>query len=244
VGTYVSVAGNTTRDRSCAECVDGFSDTENQKECQAWATCEAPSEYETEAPSNEQDRQCAACPGSSTTDEDNQTECGNPAFQMVAGQVAMEAENYTDLDQRGVAAGWVEFADEAISDGLGMAIGTDADNLFWIEDPAATAPRLHYRVNFTSTGTFYLFIRGDSGTASGASDSCFGGIDDVLTEMYTYNTAMNIWGWQSQPIEVTATGIHTITLLAREDGFRADKLVVREENTAPSGSGPEESAFE
>lgn len=243
VGTYVSVAGNTTRDRSCTECVDGFSDTENQKECQAWATCEAPSEYETDTPSNERDRQCDLCPGSTVTSEDNQTECSDPAFQMVDGEVVIEAENYTDLDDRGEAAGWTELADAAISGGLGMVIGTEASG-FWTDDPAANAPRLDYRVNFTSTGTFYLFIRGDSGAAAGASDSCFGGLDDVATDIYLYNTATNVWGWQRQPIDVTAAGIHTVSVFAREDGFRVDKLVVRTEDTAPTDNGPDESAFE
>jgi hypothetical protein len=162
---------------------------------------------------------------------------------MIDGEVVIEAENHTDLDNRGSTAEWTELADESISEGLGMVIGPE-EGLFWTDAPETSAPRLDYRVNFATSGTFYLFIRGDSGATAGGSDSCYAGLDDVVTASYVFNTATAVWGWQRQPIEVSASGIHTVTVFAREDGFRVDKLVIRANDTAPSGGGPAESPFE
>jgi hypothetical protein len=40
---------------------------------------------------------------------------------------------------------------------------------------------------------------------------------------------------------VGGTGIKTVSVWAREDGFHMDKIVVNKSSTAPSGNGPSES---
>jgi hypothetical protein len=185
----------------------------------------------------------ANTPCSDTVTPEGQTDCSGPVFQMVDGQVVIEAENYRSTDPRNSGSEWTEFADDAISGGRGMVIGTEAV-LFWLEDPAATAPRLDYRVNFTSAGTFHLFIRGAAGGAPTSSDSCYGGLDGIATDGYLYSSDANVWGWLGQPIEVTATGVHTVTIFAREDDFRVDKLIVSTADTLPSGNGPDESVLQ
>ena len=62
------------------------------------------------------------------------------------------------------------------------------------------------------------------------------------------NTA---WVWKSQTLDgmaptlvISTAGLHTIHLWMREDGMRADKILLRtsSSSTAPSGTGPSESS--
>jgi hypothetical protein len=240
-GTRIDSPGSSLEDRSCEACASGsFSSEANLGVCTPWKTCEAPAQLQSEVPSAESDRQCDACAEFTATAEDNATECIALAFQMADDQVAIEAEHYTALDNRGNDASWTEIAVSAISNGYGLQIGPEA-GAFWTNDPANEAPRLDYKVNFTRAGSFTLFIRGDAGEGQGGSDSCFAGLDGVLTPSYVFSSTPDDWGWQGQALDVATPGVHIVTVYAREDGFRVDKLVILAESTAPTGNGPAES---
>lgn len=111
-----------------------------------------------------------------------------------------------------------------------------------------TSPRLDFRVNFVKTGTHHVWIRGIG--ANGGDDSIHAGLDGAAStssdRISSFGTA---WTWSkstmdgvSATISVPSTGVHTINLWMREDGFVVDKLVLTTSSSyVPSGTGPTES---
>jgi hypothetical protein len=99
-----------------------------------------------------------------------------------------------------------------------------------------TAPRADYLVNFTKSGTHYLWVRayktGDS------DDSVHGGFNNAgaidAKEISNFNP-VNSWAWSSTrldsgapraTINVPSTGLHTVNLYMREDGTRIDRIIL------------------
>jgi glucose/arabinose dehydrogenase len=111
-----------------------------------------------------------------------------------------------------------------------------------------TSPRLDFRVSFVKTGTHYVWIRGIG--ASGNDDSCHAGIDGSpvasADRISSFGTG---WTWSKSTMDgvvatvnVATTGLHTINIWMREDGFAIDKLVLTTSSSfVPSGTGPAES---
>lgn len=245
-GTYVATAGSSTTDRVCTACASGtFSTVQNAASCTTWSTCAAPNYYLTNTPSATRDRQCATCTPPEVTSADNQTTCHVPAYQMNGGTVVMEAENYTVYDQNTSQHTWNSVAIGGISGGTAMQLLPDVEYQ-WSDVNAvpAFAPLLRYNINFTTTGTFYVFIRGDDVDGVNDDNSCWGGIDNVpITNYFGFAASANAWGWVSQQVTVSTTGLHTFTVWGREDGFRFDKIVISTSPTAPSGNGPAQSTY-
>jgi glucose/arabinose dehydrogenase len=110
------------------------------------------------------------------------------------------------------------------------------------------SPRLDFKVSFAKTGTHYIWIRGIG--ASGNDDSVHAGLDGAAS---TSSDRISSFGtgftWSkatmdgvSATISVPSTGVHTINLWMREDGFVVDKIVVTTSSSyVPSGTGPAES---
>jgi hypothetical protein len=116
---------------------------------------------------------------------------------------------------------------------------------------ASISPRLDYVINFTKTGTHYVWVRGIGPSGAGSDDSCHVGLDGVETvsaeRISTFGTA---WTWSNMTmnpspatINVTTTGPHTVNVWMREDGFGFDKLVLTTNSAypAPTGNGPAQS---
>lgn len=163
---------------------------------------------------------------------------------MSSGTVVMEAENYTLYDQNGSSHYWSAVSVGGISGGTGMQLLADFEYTW---TPAATArdfaPLLSYDINFTSTGTFNVYIRGDDYNGVDDDNSCWAGIDGTPNGThFAFVTSSNTWIWVSQQITVSTTGVHTFTVWGREDAFRFDKIVITT-GSAPTGNGPAESAF-
>jgi len=165
-------------------------------------------------------------------------------FQMSGGVASIEGEHFFASSVAGVTTGdsWTQLAATQASGGQCMTVGPD-NGSFWTSNVTTTSPRLDFMVNFTTTGTFFLHIRGDA--SDGAADSCWGGRDGVqLTTLFDFAETANTWGWQSVSLGSVPAGIHTINVWAREDGFRLDKLVISTSSTLPTGAGPAESALQ
>jgi Gylcosyl hydrolase family 115 C-terminal domain len=161
---------------------------------------------------------------------------------MQDGVVAFEAEHPHSTDGRGAVETWSMLSVSGISGDACMEIAPDNDSE-WAADPETTAPRLNYGVYFEDTGVFYIYIRGDAGDGVvGYSDSCFAGLDGKVTGVYDFTNEGNVWGWKGQIVTVNTPGFHVINLFAREDAFRADKVVITKSTTAPTGNGPTENA--
>lgn len=93
-----------------------------------------------------------------------------------------------------------------------------------------TGPELSCTINFTTTGTYYVWLRGYALNAAG--DSLYLALDDQPVMTMT-GFAPNQWTWTSQQISgaatgtagvatinVTEPGFHTLHIWQREDGLR------------------------
>jgi hypothetical protein len=104
---------------------------------------------------------------------------------------------------------------------------------------------MDYRVNFRRTGTHYVWVRGIG--ASGNDDSCHVGLDGAAVSTADKITGFTTnWGWSRATadgpvatLNVTNTGIHTVNVWMREDGFVIDKIAISTNSTyTPTGLGP------
>jgi hypothetical protein len=246
-GRYVQTAGSSTSNRMCSACASGtFSTTQNASSCTSWSTCSAPSYYMSSAGSSTANRQCSACTPPEQTNQDNLTLCSVPSFQMSGGTVAFEAENYATTTSNGSSHTWSGTSVSGISGGTAIRVQPDT-GATWYDGIAAptAAPRLVYRVDFTTTGNFNVFIRGDDALGQDDGNSVWAGIDDVpisTTSYFSFPVSTGTWAWVSLSVNVSTTGIHTFTIWGREDGVKIDKIVITS-GAAPSGNGPAESPY-
>jgi hypothetical protein len=111
------------------------------------------------------------------------------------------------------------------------------------------SPRLDFKVNFVKTGTHYVWIRGKA--ASGSDDSCHAGLDGAALSTCDRMTGFGTgWTWSKSTMDgpvatfnVASTGLHTVNVWMREDGFEIDKIVLTvNSNYTPTGTGPAESS--
>jgi endoglucanase len=170
----------------------------------------------------------------------------NCEYQMASGQVVVEAEHYFAKSTTGVTTGDSWNLVSGVSQASGnqcMEVGPE-NNSMWTSNVSTTSPRLDFKVNFTTSGQFYVHIKADSTGGSGNADSCWVGVDGTTNASYVdIADAPNTYGWTTFNLGSIASGMKTINFWAREDGFRLDKLVISQSVTAPTGMGPAESTL-
>lgn len=184
------------------------------------------------------------CSGGLCTHPDNGS-CQLGPFQESGGQVSIEAEHFHTNVARGTDT-WSLASNASASGGQVMQCGPDNGtniNTGYV----TTASELRFQVLFTTTGTYNVWVRGIG--PNGDGDSCHAGIDGAgpasADRITGFGTAL---GWSRSTIDgpvatisVTSTGLHTISIWMREDGFVFDKLLLTTAGTTPSGAGPAES---
>lgn len=103
---------------------------------------------------------------------------------------------------------------------------------------ASTSPELRYRVAFPTAGLYYLWIRGYGG--NGNDDSIHAGLDNNPEEASVMTcqgwSQPFLWSWcktrstpaglQNATLYVATSGLHTVKLWMREDGFRVDQILL------------------
>jgi hypothetical protein len=109
-----------------------------------------------------------------------------------------------------------------------------------------TSPRLDYVVNFASTGTHYVWVRGNG--PSGTDDSCHAGLDGAEIATSDRISAFGAgWNWSRTTMDANAPatfvvatpGLHTVNLWMREDGLIVDRLLLTTSPAyIPAGAGP------
>lgn len=122
--------------------------------------------------------------------------------------------------------------------------GTDNSNAGF----SSASPRLDYQINFTKTGTHYVWVRGYGGTGN---DRVHVGLDGA--EVATADRIGDFgasFQWRNKDtanvvvtINVPSTGLHTVNVWMARDGFRFDKLLLTtnasyDPSTVNSGNGP------
>ena len=164
--------------------------------------------------------------------------------------LVMEAENFSTNTSQG-GHDWIPINDSAASEGVAMLATPDTGALN-ATNYSTESPRLDYDVDFVTTGTHYVWVRGFS--TNGTDNSVHIGLDgfDLTSSRRIDSFTSNVYDWTNQiiasgnlqvaTINVTTTGAHTINAWMREDGFRLDKVfVTTDPNFVPSGFGPGES---
>ena len=163
------------------------------------------------------------------------------------GLVSMEAEHY----QANVPVGnyaWMPVTNSGYSgSGALQILPNDGAN----PAIAGAGPRLDYQVQFTKTGTHYIWIRALSNSL--ASDSLYVGLDGATagaSDMSGLIVDGVTWTWTNlkrsgdvATVNVTSPGVHTVNVWMRESGIVLDKLVLSTSaGYVPTGKGPAESA--
>jgi hypothetical protein len=170
------------------------------------------------------------------------------AFQESGGQVVIEAEHFDAKTPRS-GKDWVFFTSKTGFSGDGYLRANPNTGTLINSGYVTTSPELAYNVDFTTTGLYYVWVRGSANSSS--DDSVHAGLDATATSSSDrMNGWTSSWSWRRTTLDgVVATvniltaGRHTIHLWMREDGLRVDKLLLRtnSSSTAPSGQGPAES---
>ncbi|HBE67633.1 MAG TPA: hypothetical protein DDW52_05735 [Planctomycetaceae bacterium] len=149
------------------------------------------------------------------------------------GVVQIEVEDFQNATVASNRS-WSTVAEAAASGGEAMFAGPD-DGLNVAQNYEQNSPRLDFNIDFTETGTHYVWVLGRAaGSTPGSSDSIHAGLDGAgpATARRIQNYGVD-FGWSSQiaggsraTLDVPSTGLHTLNLWMREDGFMADKVVL------------------
>ncbi|MDJ0662207.1 MAG: hypothetical protein QNJ42_22375 [Crocosphaera sp.] len=160
-----------------------------------------------------------------------------PRFQQsndAQGLVTIEAEQFHNTTSPDGVHQWVIMDDSSASEGQSVQALVD-DNTNYNTDYESFSPRLDYEINFTQTGTHYIWVLGKGGGSRvNNSDSVHAGLDgqgESTAERISKFTEN--YGWSNRTMEntratiqVTSTGVHTLNLWMREDGFVLDQIIL------------------
>ncbi|MBE9516067.1 MAG: serine hydrolase, partial [Proteobacteria bacterium] len=168
-----------------------------------------------------------------------------PFQQDGNGLVSIEAESYaaTSIGTGGHA--WQHDTTYTGYSGVDSMRALPEDRVNWDVDYAANSPGMDYQIDFTSTGTHYIWVRGLGPSTS--SDSLHIGLNSVeVAGGLNFKRFTNNWGWSNsggRTINIDSVGIHTLNIWMRESGMIFDKIVLTTDpNYIPTGNGPAESS--
>ena len=174
-----------------------------------------------------------------------------PPFVEQNGLVVMEGEHFHENIIRG-SKSWIPNADRPgyVAESA-MIVQPNNGGLTDI-NYATTSPEMQYQVLFTTTGTYYLWVRG--WTVDGEDNSLHMGLDNQAVasaaKISMPISGYGAWTWFnrhattniSATLVISTPGVHTINVWMREDGFRLDRLLLTTNaGFIPSGPGDAES---
>ena len=170
------------------------------------------------------------------------------AFDEQNGQVVFEAESFdANISRSGHT--WIELSSPSGFSGSSF-MGASPDSGSNINtDYDTNSPELQYTVNFTTAGTYYVWVRGIE--PGNSSDSLHVGINGTAPSSgYRLGSSFSGWSWENDTmnswvatIVVPNPGVHTINVWMREDGIGFDKMILTTDpGYTPSGTGPPESS--
>jgi len=186
---------------------------------------------------------------------------GCESVKAPAGNVQQGSNNMIVIEgESGTAVntGWV--VDNAVAGFTGTGYMQVPDNTETdVFDPGnldGNSPRVDYTINFTQTGTHFLWVRMYADTNQG-DDSAWFAFDDTNGNLaggqgaspYLDLDTNRSWDWMGQfdnesgriSFTVGTAGNHTISIYNGEDGVIIDKLVITTDaNFVPINDGPPE----
>jgi hypothetical protein len=170
------------------------------------------------------------------------------AFIESEGQVVMEAEHCTASQPgTGTAAGvtWQEISGTAGASGTVMQALPNSDPGI-NTDTQTNGPRLDFKIDFRTTGTYYVFVRMPA--TAGTDDSVNIGLDGTRLSSNLNNTS-GAFRWRTTTpstftLDIITPGVRTFNVWMREDGVMVDKILLTTNPTLPfsvNDLGPAES---
>ena len=167
--------------------------------------------------------------------------------------LVLEAEHFHTTQAQG-GQSWLQDSTLDYSGDGTMVAQPDSGNRV-DADYATTSPSLDFQVNFLTTGTHYIWVRGLAADMTG--DSIHVGLDseqfDSSSRLQVINGDWQIantdieWTRRTEEgavasINITQTGEHTLNIWMHEDGVIVDKLLLTTDpDYIPTGAGPAES---
>jgi hypothetical protein len=172
------------------------------------------------------------------------------------GIVVMEAENYSELIIQDGVTNWELVTEPELFSGTGAMQAVPVDGSPYADAAVALgfSPILSYKINFISTGDFYIQVRECHGS-EGSDDSFHAGLDNEIppsSEKIARGTSIaDQWYWVDtnmvavKPYVTVVAGVHDFKVYIRECGFKIDKIVLARNPdyhavTVNNGFGPEE----
>ncbi|MDX2305256.1 MAG: LamG-like jellyroll fold domain-containing protein, partial [Microscillaceae bacterium] len=171
-------------------------------------------------------------------------------FIEVGGEVSIEAENFTrKTDALGLS--WTTLISNEASAGLAMKVDnlSEANTL-----SATTGPQLEYDINFTTTGTYNIWVRTAAQNGIVTNNSAHLGLNGncltcsngtgvgVNTATFDWTNDIDGGGTQNITLQINTPGKYTFNIWMREDGVRVDKIILTKQNGTPNAFGSNESA--
>lgn len=169
----------------------------------------------------------------------------NTCFQEQNGELVIEAEDYFNKSNNNLGE-WLPFASHQASAGQAMQTpdrGKATGN-------NTSGPKLVYKTNFNTTGTYKVWLRTAALDGSPAHNSlhfgldgnCFTckkgdqGIGKSLAHFNWTNTVSK--SRRSLTIQINQAGEYDLNIWMREDGVRIDKIYLTKSNQIPKDFGP------
>lgn len=159
------------------------------------------------------------------------------------GLAVMEAEASTrslasQVPTHDANALWLEYTSNDAGNGGYVRVNSTNQNALTL--PPAGA-RLDFDITFVKTGIHHFYIRY---FADDGSDNSIHAAFDGTVFQANWNVPTNVtgWTWIEAPLTFTVptTGVHTLTIFHREDGFDLDRLAISTTTNYPfTGIGPD-----
>ena len=148
-----------------------------------------------------------------------------PYVQGDTGLACFEAEGYHRNTPGSLALSgiqWQAFANPAASAQIYMMVPGGST-----PDDAGIAPSMEFDVQFSKSGTHYIWVRARGVAAGAADDSIYAVYDNTqIGARFTTANSTN-WTWSKHASTFNAsTGTHTVKIAMREDGTMIDKVVI------------------
>lgn len=161
-----------------------------------------------------------------TPDANNGSNVG--AFIESSGQVVMEAEHFTSSAVGTGTASAQTWQETTGPSGASGTVMTALPNTGVGTLNGTNGPRLDFKVDFHTTGTYYVFLH--IPTAPGSDDSVTIGLDGTLVQSDLGNT-IGSWRWRTTNpatvgLNITSPGVRTFNVWMREDGCIVDKIIL------------------
>lgn len=162
-------------------------------------------------------------------------------FQESGGRVVIEAEHADTLIPRNNQS-WELYASRVGYTGTGYLKAMPNLNVDYTSGYLDSSPEAVYTVNFTTTGTYHVWIRAFK--TDGSANRIHAGIDGMAPSSgrNITNFYYNKWYWSdgSRTLTVSTPGLHTIHVWMGQDGLEFDRVVLTTASSpTPSTSWPE-----